>query len=204
MRVYGLAVAAFISVVCCYNLVAMNGSKSANHERRDADLVSHKGHCGDDLERQRYITMPPAIKSPCEPTDTDVPVSEEESNSIGSIASEAVLEPNVIVLEPEVGVHDPIQEQSMIDDHDTFNLNAFLTHPVVTVLEKDYFVSMSDELRKKLLNTATRKQFSAKLKARLKEISGRSYRSCPIKIAGFNLYLSSNGEDVYSAASKQW
>ena len=109
----------------------------------------------------------------------------------------------LIMVKPSVGSE---QRQTMVVLHGSaFDLEAFLKKPEVLLMKKVYPVSLSDELKQKLINADTREQFSVKVRNRLKEISERSYSSHPIfKIAGYNLFLSNDGEKVYSAATKAW
>jgi hypothetical protein len=79
-------------------------------------------------------------------------------------------------------------------------LADFLANPSIEVSGQTYAAFLSDELKEKLNNEATKGHFSQKLDARLQEIRGRDWKACPFKLVGFNLYSSDDG-DVYSAAS---
>jgi hypothetical protein len=83
---------------------------------------------------------------------------------------------------------------------EAFDLQDFLANPTVSVSGVTYRVFLSDELKRKLEDGITKVQFSEKLSDTLKMIETTDYS--PFRIVCFNLYLSKNGDEIYSAPSE--
>ena len=78
-----------------------------------------------------------------------------------------------------------------------FDLIKFLSRPSVIVSGKNYPVYMTSSLIQKLNNDIT---FKYRLIKVLNEIQQRDYTNFPVKISNINLYLSDDGENIYSMA----